>query len=649
MSYLKFNKEELVNLEYSLSKEILSTNRAGSYMSTTIVGCNTRKYHGLFVTPVDAFGGERHVLLSGLDETIVQHDKTFNFGIRKYPGNYYEPKGHKYIVDFEAEPVPTILYRVGGVVLKKEIVFVHNQDTVFIQYTLVEAHSDTRLRLRPFLSFRNAHQLSRKNESANTQGEFIRNGRSYCLYPGFPALYMQLNLRNTFMEEGTWFTDVEYMQEQLRGYDYKDDLYTPGYFEVPIRKGETLVFSASLSEQAPATLKTKCGKEIEGRPDRNNFKNCLLHAADQFIVRRNGATEVIAGYPWFGRWGRDTFISLPGLTLYATNDVKKCKEVLDTMIREMKGGLFPNIGKDLHAAFNSVDAPLWFFWTLQHYEKFTGDAAEIWATYGPAMKAVLRAYKQGVDNIRMESNGLIWASEPGKALTWMDAIVEGIPVTPRRGFPVEINALWYNAVVYALHLARKFQDAVFEKEFATVPALVEANFFHTFWVEERQHLADYVDEFGQNGYTRPNQVIATALDFSPISDFTKAKILEAAQKELLTPKGLRTLAPKDPQYCGNYEGNQATRDCAYHQGTVWPWLIGAYVEGNFKLYGKSFLAKAKWILERFEEDIADYGVGTVPEVYDGDLPYLPGGCISQAWSVAELIRSIRLIEQYEAQ
>lgn len=648
MSYLKFNKEELVNLEYSLSKEILSTNRAGSYMSTTIVCCNTRKYHGLFVTPVDAFGGERHVLLSGLDETIVQHEKTFNFGIRKYPGNYYEPKGHKYIVDFEADPVPSITYRVGGVVLKKELVFVHNEDTVFIHYTLLDAHSETKLRLRPFLAFRNAHALATQNDAANTAATDIKNGKAYCLYPGFPALNMQLNVKNRFVEDGTWFTRVEYMQEQLRGYDYQDDLYTPGYFEVPIKKGESIVFSASLSELSPSTFKTKCCKEMEGRSDRSNFENCLLHAADQFIVRRNGATEVIAGYPWFGRWGRDTFIALPGLTLYAKKDIKKCKEVLDTMTREMKGGLFPNIGKDQHAAFNSVDAPMWFFWTLQQYEKFIGDAAQVWASYGEAMKTILRAYKNGVDNIRMDPNGLIWAAQEKKALTWMDAIVHGVPVTPRQGYPVEVNALWYNAVVYTLNLARRFHDEDFEKEFAAVPALIESSFFNTFWVDERQHLADFVGPQGKNVLTRPNQVIVTSLDYSPVSDFTKAKVLEAVQKELLTPKGLRTLAPKDPNYCGIYEGDQPTRDSAYHQGTVWPWLIGAYIEGNFKLYGSSFLAKAKWIVERFEEDIADYGVGTIPEVYDGDLPYLPGGCISQAWSVAELIRSIRLIEQYES-
>ncbi len=655
MSYLKFNKEELVNLEYSLHREMLSTNRAGSYMSTTIVCCNTRKYHGLLVSPIDEFDGERHVLLSSLDETIIQHDKAFNFGIHRYPGNIYEPRGHKYIVDFRYDPTPTIEYRVGGVHLRKELLMVHNEDQVLIRYTLLDAHSGTTLRLKPYLAFRNAHALSKANVHVDVKHKLVENGIASKLYVGFPTLNMQLSKKGEFVAVPDWYNNVEYTEEIKRGYDAHEDLFVPGYFEVPIKKGESIIFSASLKEATVAGLGKKFNAEIAKRPEKVSFKGCLKNAADQFIVRRGKNTEVVAGYPWFGRWGRDTFIALPGITLSAISStgsdakekVKTCKDVLDTMSNEMQGGLFPNIGYGDNAAFNSVDAPMWYFWTIQQYEEFTGDREGVWKSYGKKMKAILEAFRQGTSNAMMHENGLIWAEQPYKALTWMDAIVGGIPVTPRSGYQVEINALWYNAVCYTLELAREFKDAKFIKAWKDIPALIESTYKPMFWCEERQHLSDFVDGKGPNIFTRPNQIFATSLKYSPISENKRKCVLDAVERELLTAKGIRTLAPKNPLYEGHYEGDQATRDRAYHQGTAWPWLIGHFIEGKLKLHGKSFISKAKWIVEQFEEDMNVYGISSIAEVYDGDPPHNPGGCISQAWSVGEVLRSIRLIEKYE--
>jgi predicted glycogen debranching enzyme len=656
MSYLKFNKEALVNLQYSLHREMLCTNRAGSYLCTTIVGCNTRKYHGLLVCPIEQLDGERHVLLSSLDETIVQHDKDFNFGIHRYAGKVYEPKGHKYIVDFKYDPTPTIEYRVGGVHLRKELLMVHNEDQVMIRYTLLDAHSSTTLRLKPYLAFRNAHALTHANVYANVMHAKADNGIASRLYDGFPTLHLQLSKKSEFVAVPDWYRNVEYLAEARRGYDAHEDLFVPGYFELPIRKGESLVFSASLSEANAAGLTRKFGAELAKRPEKISFKTCLKHSADQFIVRRGTDTEVVAGYPWFGRWGRDTFIALPGITLAAISStgsdakekIKTCRDVLNTMSNELQGGLFPNIGHAKNAAFNSVDAPLWYFWTIQKYEQTTGDREGVWKAFGKKMKSILEAYRNGESyNIRMHDNGLIWAEEAHRALTWMDAVVEGVPVTPRSGYQVEINALWYNAICYTLELAREFKDSRFVKAWKELPALIESVYEPTFWCHERSHLADFVDANGQNIFTRPNQIFATSLPYSPLSEERKKQVLDAVERELLTTKGIRTLAPKNPLYIGRYEGDQATRDYAYHQGTAWPWLVGHFIEGKLKLHGKSFVPKAKWIIEQFEEDISDHGIGSISEVYDGDPPHNPHGCISQAWSVGEVLRAIRLIEDYE--
>lgn len=644
MAYLKFNKDELVNLEYSLKREVLATNRAGGYMSSTIIGCNTRKYHGLLIVPIEEFGGVNHVLLSSLDETIIQHGQEFNLSIHKYPGNY-EPRGHKYIVDFEYEPVFTLIYRVGGVKLKKEMVLVHNEGQVLIRYTLLDAHSDTILRLKPFLAYRNIHALSKANMMANTKYQPLENGIRSKLYNGFPSLNMQINKKNEFIAVPDWYYNIEYTEEQNRGYEYQEDLFVPGYFEFPIKKGESVIFSASIEEASPSRLKTKFQKLVDERAPRNSFENCLKYSASQFIVRRGKDTEIVAGYPWFGRWGRDTFIALPGLTLSASGDIKTCKEVLDTMIRQINNGLFPNIGKDKDAAYNSVDAPMWFFKAVQEYGDVLKDDASVWKNYGAKMKSVLKAFRDGVnDYIKMAENNLIWADEPGKALTWMDAVVNGVPVTPRGGYQVEINALWYNAICYTLKLADKAGDEKFIREWQDMPSRVKDSFIKVFWNENVNYLADYVNEEGQNLYVRPNQIIACSLEYSPLSDEMKRDVLDVVKGMLLTPRGLRTLSPRNSLYKGQYEGNQMERDQAYHQGTVWAWLIGPYIEANFRLYGKSFAKEAKNLLAGFEDDMTVYGVCSVNEIYDGNPPYTPNGCISQAWSVGEILRSMAMIK-----
>ncbi|PID92659.1 MAG: amylo-alpha-1,6-glucosidase, partial [Bacteroidetes bacterium] len=446
MSFLKFEKSELVNLEYSLSRELLRSNRAGSYASTTIVGCNTRKYHGLLVCPLYELDGQHHVLLSALDATVIQHGQAFNLGIHKYEGDNYMPKGHKYVRDYDATLGSYLVYRVGGVVLSREIVLVSRAEQVLVRYTLVDAHSETLLRLQPFLAFRNYHSLSKSNLYANTRYREVKNGIASCLYEGYPELFMQCSGPAEFVPVPDWYYNVEYLEEQKRGYEFKEDLYVPGYFEMPIKKGESVVFSASTNEVATGGLKRKFSMELGGRTPKDSPENCLRNAAQQFILRRKRDTQIIAGFPWLGTWSRDSFMALPGLCL-STGEVDTAREVFDSMLRRMKDGMFPQTLFPESSYREAVDAPLWFIWALQQYEAYA-PGVDVWEKYGAVVVTILENYRRGQTKVvRMRENGLLYAAREGRPLTWMDSVVDERPVTLREGSPVELNALWYNAII----------------------------------------------------------------------------------------------------------------------------------------------------------------------------------------------------------
>jgi predicted glycogen debranching enzyme len=518
----------------------------------------------------------------------------------------------------------------------------------------LEATSDTKLRLRPFLAFRNKHSLSEANMFADGHSHTVRGGVKCRLYNDFPWLYMQTDCHDTcyFVAAPDWYYKFEYLEEKARGYPYEEDLLTPGYFETTIKKGESIIFSASLDEMwSGETISEIFDAELARRSDKRDFLSCLRHSARQFISRRDDRTEVVAGWPWFGRWGRDTFIALPGITLTRC-DVQACVDVIDTMTREMKDGLFPNMGE----AYNSVDAPLWFFWTLQQLEEHVG-TEKIWADYGGKMKDVLAAYKRGIGGvIEVRDNGLVWAGHPNLAMTWMDAVVDGRPVTGREGYQVEINALWYNAVCWTLELAREHDDKAFVGEWEAMPEIIKSSFVETFWSDEKCYLADYVNPAeqcegalwecgGRNFFVRPNQVMACSMRYKMLSEEQQLGVLGAVKRHLLTPKGLRTLSPQNPLYQGRCEGDQPTRDRAYHQGTVWPWLLEHYVRACFYISGEKFLPVAEEILAGFEEDIDSYGIGSIAEIYDGNPPHTQRGAISQAWSVGAVLRINEMIER----
>ncbi len=638
MSYIEFDKTQLINLNYSLNRELLRTNRAGSYASSSIIFTNTRKYHGLLVAPQPLIDDKNHVLLSTVDETLIDNGFEFHLSMRMYPGGHFDPKGHKYLREFRSSPNPCLVYRLGNNVLTKEYIFMQSQDRILMKYTLEDASDKITFRLKPFLAYRSVHDLTHANIDVDTKYKETKNGAVWQMYKGHSRVYMQFSKKARYTHIPDWYYNVEYIKEASRGYPSKEDLYVPGYFELEMKKGDSVVISAGLEENNPGKFKHQFEAEVKKRIPRDSYYNCLVNSAEEFFVKINKKTEVIAGYPWFGRWGRDTFIALPGLAL-TRKDKKNFTAVVKTMLDELKNGLFPNMGQGKNAVYNSVDTSLWFFWALQQYGIMTGEKSHGWKNYGKYMKRILNKFEAGTQyNISMHDNGLLWQGEHGNALTWMDAKVNGKAVTGRVGYAVEVNALWYNAIVFALELAEEEKDTAFVKKWSKWPEIIQESFKDTFWDADKSYLADYVNDGFKDWSVRPNMIFAVSMPHSPVGSFISNAVLQRVEKELLTPRGLRSLSPKNPDYKGHYIGDQVERDKAYHQGTVWPWLLGAFADAYLKLHGNTGAQYIEILYQKFEEEMHDNGIGAISEVYDGDPPHNAGGGITQAWNVAELLR-----------
>lgn len=645
MSYLRFEKALMTNLEESLSKELLRTNRSGAYSCSTIVDCNTRKYHGLLVVPVPELDDENHVLLSSLDVTVIQHGAEFNLGLHKYQGNNYSPKGHKYIREFDCDKVPTTLYRVGGVLLKKEVVFQHYEDRILLRYTLVDAHSATTLRFRPFLAFRSVRQFTHENTTASRSYFSVDNGIKTCMYAGYPDLYMQFNKKNEFVFQPDWYRGVEYPKEQERGYASNEDLYGPGYFEMNIRKGESIVFAASTAEIKSGSLKKLFDDEVNERNPRDNFFHCLVNAAHQFhISMKNDDRYLLAGYPWFKCRARDTFIALPGLTL-AIEEQDYFELVMKTAERGLRE--FMN-GEPLTVKLYEIEQPdvlLWCAWAIQQYAKEVGNEKCL-QMYGKLLKDVIHFIEEGNHpNLRLDSNGLLHTEGRDRAVTWMNSMANGRPIVPRTGYIVEFNALWYNALKFAAAMAEQNNETENVARYEALAELCQKSFVDTF-LNEYGYLFDYVDGNMMDWSVRPNMIFAVALDYSPLSQDQKKSVLDVCTRELLTPKGLRSLSPKSGGYNPIYVGPQTQRDYAYHQGTAWPWLGGFYMEACLKLYKRTRLSFIERQMVGYEDEVFSHCIGTIPELFDGNPPFSGRGGISFAVNVAEILRTLELLEKY---
>lgn len=644
MSYLRFEKAVMTNLEESLHKELLRTNRSGAYSCSTIVDCNTRKYHGLLVVPVPELDDENHVLLSSLDPTVIQHGAEFNLGLHKYQGNNYSPKGHKYIREFDCDKVPTTVYRVGGVILKKEVVFQHYEDRILIRYTLVDAHSATTLRFRPFLAFRSVRQFTHENSTASRAYEEVDNGIRTKMYAGYPFLYMQFSKKNQFVFQPDWYRGVEYPKEQERGYASNEDLYVPGYFEMDIKKGESIVFSASTSQIKTTTLRSLFEKEVEARAPRDNFFHCLVNAAHQFHKReKNDDRYLLAGYPWFKCRARDTFIALPGLTL-AIDEQDYFELVMKTAERGLREFME---GKPFTVKIYEMeqpDVPLWAVWAIQQYAKSAG-RDKCSQMYGKLLEDIIHYIIDGNHpNLRLDDNGLLYADGRDKAVTWMNSTANGRPVVPRSGYIVEFNALWYNALKFCASIATDNGRADEAAELNDLADVAGESFVNTF-LNEYGYLYDYVDGNMVDWSVRPNMLFTVAFDYSPLTKEQKRGVLDICTRELLTPKGLRSLSPKSGGYNPMYVGQQTQRDYAYHQGTAWPWLEGFYFEACIKLYKHTRLSFIERQLVGFEDEMSYHALGSISELFDGNPPFHGRGAMSFAMNVAEILRASKMLAQ----
>ena len=644
MSYLKFDKNLMINLEQSLPKEMLRTNQSGAYHCTSVVGCNTRKQHGLLVIPIAEMGNKPHVLLSSLDETVIQHGAPFNLGLHRYKGGVYSPNGHKYIREFDCESVPRTTYRVGGVILTKEKIFISHENRILIRYTLVEAHSPTTLQFRPFLAFRESNELCIANSSLNTACEEVANGMASCLYNGYPTLYMQFSHKPKWVNDPHWYKDIEYVKDLERGVPYTEDLWVPGYFEVPIKKGESIIFSAGIKEVSPRSLNKMYEKEIASRTCRSSFFNCLKNAAKQFYLKDNDGDFILSGYPWGTVLARNTFMSLPGTTL-AIDHKDDFESIMATASAELLK--FMETG-ELSARIHGIDLPdipLWAIWAVQQYAKSISTDAAHEAYMELVEKIVNYILENSHPNLQVDQNCMVSTIGTSTPVSWMNSMMWGKPVVPRTGYLVEFNALWYNALRFAATLSendetrQEFHDKCLEQT-----EKIAQPFIDTF-LNDYGYLYDYVTGTYADPSVRPNMVIAIGLDYSPLDRRQRKRVLDVATRELLTPKGLRTLSPRSYGYRPFYLGSPEDREISLHNGPARPWLMGFYADAYLRVFGMSGVSYIDRMLIGFEDEMSQGCIGSLSQLYDGNPPFAGRGAISHATNVAEVLRTLRTLKK----
>ncbi len=641
MSYLKFDKNLMINLEQSLPKEMLRTNQSGAYHCTTIVDCNTRKQHGLLVVPVPELGNSWHVMLSSLDLTVYQHGAPFNLALHRYRGGVMSPNGHKYIREYDCESVPRTTYRVGGVILTKEKIFISNENRILIRYTLVEAHSPTTLRFRPVLAFRDANELCVANNAIDQTIPEIQNGVSACLYPGYPRLFMQFSNKPTWTYEPNWYNGFEYVKDLERGVPYCEDLWVPGYFEIPIKKGESIIFSAGLSEIEPKSLAKMYESEIAHRTCRSSFFNCLKNAVKQCYLNEKDGMYLISGYPWGKILARNTFMALPGATI-AINHREDFERIADTALSALRHFMATGETDKRIIGIDLPDISLWAIWAVQQYAKAYGrdDAKD---KYLPVVRQILD-YIIGQNHpfIKVDGNGMLVTDGNEKPMSWMNASLGGRPIVARTGLLVEFNALWYNALIFASKLSEGTPD---EEKYGAMAERMAQPFVNTF-LNDYGYLYDYVNGTYADPSVRPNMAIAIGLDYSPLDRRQRKKVLDIVTRELLTPKGLRTLSPKSYGYHPCYLGSPEEREMALHNGPARPWLMGFYSDAYLKVFGMSGVNYIDRMLIGFEDEMSNGCIGSLSQLYDANPPYTGRGAISHVTNVAEVLRTLTTLKKF---
>lgn len=645
MSYLKFDKNLMINLEQSLPKEMLRTNQAGAYHCTSIVDCNTRKQHGLLVMPLSHKDYRPHVLLSSMDVTVIQHGAPFNLGLHRYRGGVYSPNGHKYIREFDCESVPRTTYRVGGVILTKEKIFISKENRLLIRYTLVDAHSATTLQFRPFLAFRDSNELCVENQALNTECPEVNNGVSSCMYPGYPTLYMQFSRKPEWHYDPHWYKDIEYVKDLERGVPYTEDLWVPGYFSIPIKKGESIIFSAGIDEISPRNLNRMYENEIASRTCRTSFYNCLKNAAKQLYLVDGDKEFMLSGYPWGTVLARNTFMSLPGNTL-AIGHRQDFETIMATASRALLTFMASGEKSARIHGIDLPDIPLWTLWAIQQYAKMEGmEAAR--AMYTSLVTEILDYLLDGRHpNLFVLDNGLISTDGSHVPASWMNSVWDGRPVVPRSGMLVEFNALMYNALMFGASLVEANESLAPNRERWMAHAeKMKQPFIDTF-LNESGYLYDYVDGNYADPSVRPNMAIAIGLDYSPLDRRQRKGVLDVVTRELLTPKGLRSLSPRSYGYRPFYLGSPRDRELALHQGPARPWLMGFYAEAYLRVFGMSGVSYIDRMLIGFEDEMSQGCIGSLSQLYDGNPPFQGRGAISHATNIAEVLRTLYTLKKY---
>jgi len=665
---IRFGQETCAKLESALTREWLETNGLGGFASSTITNLNTRRYHGLLVAATRPPVG-RSVLLSKLEETLVIDGRRFELSSNQYPGCIH-PRGFEYQTEFRLDPFPVFTYRIEGIEIEKSVFMIHGENTTVVQYEFRVLDPESRRRnndtdfilhssslilfeIRPLVAFRDYHSFAHENTALDSQFQAEENLLTIKPYTDLPALHFAHDA-DELEAAGHWYRNFEYKIERERGFDFREDLFCPFFLKVDLNSRTHFNLIASIEPKDVSRVDGYRQAEIERRRESNlsataalvthddELVTALAVAADAYIVARGNQKTIIAGYHWFGDWGRDTMIALPGLTL-VTNRFDAARGILSEFARYASRGMLPNRFPDAGETpdYNTVDATLWFFEAVRALLHYTNDYEFVRANLYDVLTDIIAWHVRGTRyNIHVDADGLLFAGEAGVQLTWMDAKVGDWVVTPRTGKPVEIQALWYNALRVMEELAGKFGDEAKRNEYAQMAERARASFNESFWNEEAKCLFDVIDGVTRDAAIRPNQIFAVSLPYSMLSGEKARRVVAKVERDLLTPFGLRSLAPHDSQYCGRYEGDAMSRDGAYHQGTVWAWLMGPFITAYLKAHSadKAARERAKNWLANFHTHLSEGGLGHVSEIFNGDLSHIPGGCVAQAWSVAELLR-----------
>ena len=642
---LKKDKAILRDFKEAIRHEWLETNGLGGWASSSIIGCNTRRYHGLLVAAIIP-PAERMALVSKLEETIIVNNQQFELGVNNY-GGVIHPDGNQHQISFTKDLFPQFIYEAGGVELKKTIAMVHGENTTLIIYDVIKAEQPFTLELLPLLSVRGYHSLIRANDAVHREANFSGDIFKTKVYNGTPDIFIKVP-GSHYEHNPNWWFHFNYDKEKERGLDFVEDLFTHGNFSVELKEGDSLGIIISTDDPADKDAHELLVKEslrrrllLNDHPEDETLQQLIL-AADQFIVKRGEDLKtVIAGYPWFTDWGRDTMISLPGLCL-STGRFEDAKKILAAFAKSVSQGMLPNRFQDNGEApeYNNVDGTLWYFIAIYKYFKATNDKEFVMGELLPILKEIIDWHLKGTRySIHATEDGLLYSGEKGIQLTWMDAKIGDWVVTPRTGKAVEINALWYNALSIYAELLEMNGDINEANEIKQKALLANKSFNEQFWNEEKGYLYDVVNDNEKDDSLRPNQIFAVGLPFALIDREKGRSILKIITEKLYTLVGLRSLSPDDLSYTSCYEGDPYKRDSCYHQGTVWSWLLGAYIDALVKLGTDKSLVKN--VIENFVYHLNEGGIGSVSEIFDADFPHAPKGCVAQAWGVAEILRVIK--------